>query len=117
MTGYHIEFYETENGTAPAEEFIKSLDDKMIAKVLRVLNVLEINGPMVRMPYSRMLNDGIFEIRAQQGSDIVRILYFYSTGKRIVLTHGFIKKSQKTPAHEIERARRYREVYERKDLR
>ena len=44
-----------------------------------------------------------------QGSDITRVLYFFVAGGEIVLTHGFVKKTQKTPAREIERAKRIRE--------
>lgn len=60
------------------------------------------------MPYSDHLVDGIFEIRAKVGSDIARVLYFFVIGKKIVLTNGFIKKTQKTPKNEIELAKKYR---------
>lgn len=55
------------------------------------------------MPFSRHLDDGIFELRTVQGSDITRVLYFFVAGGEIVLTHGFVKKTQKTPAREIEK--------------
>ena len=61
------------------------------------------------MPFSRHLDDGIFELRTVQGSNITRVLYFFVAGGEIVLTHGFVKKTQKTPAREIERAKRMRE--------
>ena len=54
---------------------------------------------------------GIFELRAQFGSDISRILYFFIVNGCAVLTHGFIKKTEKTPPEEIERAKRYRAEY------
>jgi phage-related protein len=57
------------------------------------------------------LDDGIFEAGAQVGSDISRVLYFFFIGRRIVLTHGFIKKTQKTPISEIELAKKYRTEY------
>ena len=50
-------------------------------------------------------------LRAKSGSNISRILYFFVVGRRIVLTNGFIKKSQKTPRNEIEKAKRYRADY------
>lgn len=114
MDKYEIDFYEKENGEAPAEEFIRSLDAKMKAKVFRVLDMLEINGPALRMPHSENIEDGIFEIRAKQGSDISRVLYFFYIGKKIILTNGFIKKSQKTPSKEIALAKKYRADYERR---
>ena len=48
---------------------------------------------------------GIFELRAKVGTDISRVLYFFYYEGRIVLTHGFIKKTQRTPAGEIEKAK------------
>ena len=50
---------------------------------------------------------GIFELRAKVGTDISRVLYFFYYEGRIVLTHGFIKKTQRTPAGEIEKANKY----------
>ena len=63
------------------------------------------------MPYSEKLEDGIFELRAKVGSDISRVLYFFVVGRKIILTNGFIKKTQKTPKSEIELAKKYRADY------
>lgn len=73
--------------------------------------MLEANGPELREPYSKHLDDGIFELRAQVGSDISRVLYFFVIGRKVILTHEFIKKTQKTPQSEIERAKNYRTKY------
>ena len=79
-------------------------------------DLLEENGPQLREPYSKHLEDGIFELRAKQGSDITRVLYFFFVGKKIVLTNGFTKKTQKTPRAEITTAKKYRAEYiERKE--
>lgn len=72
-----IEFFEAEDGTYPAEDFLNTLDDKMAAKVYGLLGLLEEYGNALRMPYSGHLDDGIFELRARQGSNIVRVLYFF----------------------------------------
>ena len=109
---YSVEYYEEEDGTYPAEEFILSQDKKMQAKLFMALEFLEEKGPLLREPYSKSLGDGIFEVRAKQGSDISRVLYFFVVGKRIILTNGFVKKTQKTPTNEIERAKRYRKDYQ-----
>jgi len=61
---YQVSFFEKENGTFPAEEFINSLDDKLSAKIYRILAMIEGNGPELREPYSSHLDDGIFEVRA-----------------------------------------------------
>ena len=109
---YSVEYYEKEDGTYPAEEFILSQDKKMQAKLFMALEFLEEKGPLLRDPYSKSLGNGIFEVRAKQGSDISRVLYFFVVGKRIILTNGFVKKTQKTPTNEIERAKRYRKDYQ-----
>lgn len=110
MARFEAEFYERENGEQPAREFLLSLDKKMRAKMLMIIGVLQDNGYELREPYSKHLSEGIFELRAQAGSDISRVLYFY-VDQRIVLTNGFIKKTQKTPPQEIEKAKRYRADY------
>ena len=55
--------------------------------------------------------DGIFELRAQSGNNISRVLYFFFVGNKIILTHGFIKKTQKTPREEIDKAKAYRKDF------
>lgn len=109
---YTVEYYERSDGTRPAEEFILSQDNKMQAKLFMTLEFLEDKGPLLREPYSKPLGDGIFEVRAKQGSDISRVLYFFVVGKKIILTNGFVKKTQKTPPGEIDRAKRYRKDYQ-----
>ncbi len=108
---YTVEYYEKSDGTFPAEEFILSQDNKMQGKLFMALELLEMKGPELREPYSKSLGDGIFEVRARHGSDISRVLYFFVVGKKIILTNGFVKKTQKTPLQEIEKAKRYREDY------
>ena len=111
VSKFDIEFYQKEDGTSPAEEFISSLDTKMRAKVVRTIVLLGDNGPDLREPYSKSIGDGIFEVRAKVGSNISRVLYFFYVGHKIILTNGFIKKTDKTPANEITRAKRYRADY------
>ncbi len=104
-------FYDLPDGTEPANEFIRGLDRKMRAKMLSTIELLEAVGPNIREPYSKHLTDGIFELRAKVGSDISRVLYFFVIGRRAILTHGFIKKDDKTPPAEIDRAKKYRNEY------
>lgn len=108
---FDVEFYEKENGEQPAREFLLSLDKKMRAKLADAIVLLEANGYELRAPYSKALSNGIFELRAKQGTDITRVLYFFYVGRKIILTNGFVKKSQKTPPREIERAVHYRADY------
>ena len=108
---YEAIFYDLPDGTEPALDFIKSLDVKMRAKLERSINLLQQAGPELRLPYSEHLEDGIFEVRAKQGSNITRVLYFFFVGKKIILTNGFVKKTQKTPKNELTLAKKYRDEY------
>lgn len=111
MQDFEVVFFRKDDGSCPIEDFLSSLDVKMRAKLLMEVSLLEANGPYLREPYSKALGDGIFEIRARQGSNITRALYFFFVGKQIVLTNGFTKKTQKTPRSEIATAQKYRAEY------
>lgn len=103
---YEVVFYESANGEAPVQEFLDSLPIKLREKTLRGLMLLQELGPQLRGEEAEYIRDGLFELRTKFGSDITRIFYFFFTGQKIVVTGGFIKKSQKTPRREIERALR-----------
>ena len=108
---YKAIFYVKPDGTEPVNEFLMSLDKKMRAKMAWTINVLQAGGPEVREPYSKHLDDGIFELRAQIGAGITRVLYFFVAEKRAILTNGFVKKTNKTPPAEIEKAKIYRSEF------
>lgn len=114
MADFEVIYYTRADGSKPVDEFLDSLDGKMAAKVLRAIDMLEELGPALRRPHSASLGDGIFELRVQVASDISRVLYFFIVHGRAILTHGFIKKTEKTPPAEIERAKRYRDDYLRR---
>lgn len=111
MKQFEVILYEKENGESPVEEFMSSLDAKMRAKLIGLLEILEEKGNQLREPYSKHLEDGIFEIRCKVGNNISRVLYFFYYEGNIILTNGFIKKTQKTPRKEIELAKKYRADY------
>lgn len=112
MNKFEVEYYEKEDGTYPAEEFILSQNMKMQAKIFMSLQLLEIKGCELREPYSKALGDGIFELRTVQGNNITRVLYFFVVGNKVILTNGFVKKTQKIPKSEIRLARKYKADYE-----
>lgn len=101
MTKFKLIAYEKENGEIPVEEFLDSINPKMRAKIFGLLSILQEKGNMLREPYSKHLEDGIFELRCKLGNDITRVLYFFYYEEKIILTNGFVKKSQKTPKKEI----------------
>lgn len=111
---YQIIFYDTAEGKSPVSQFLDSLPPKLLAKTLRTIDLLEKYGPNLTLPYSKHLGEGIFELRAKQSSAITRVLFFFMSGKKIVLTNGFIKKTAKTPKSEIDLAKKYRTSYQRR---
>ena len=111
---FDIEFYALPDGRKPVEEFLDSLPAKMRIKAIDSLDLLEEYGNQLRLPYSKALNDGLFELRIKFASDISRIFYFFFVGNKIVVTNGFIKKTQKTPQSELAKARKYKFDYERR---
>lgn len=111
MKGFEIIAYTKPDGTVPVNDFLYMLPEHMRAKALRELDLLSEYGNLLREPYSKYLGDGLFELRIKEGTDISRILYFFFTGKRIILTNGFVKKSRKLPLHEKKLAQKYRQDY------
>lgn len=77
MSQFTVEFFECTNGDKPVEDFILSLDIKIRAKLLGILQILQEKGNQLREPYSKHLEEGIYEIRGKVGSDITRVLYFF----------------------------------------
>ncbi len=84
------------------EDFILSLEKQTIAKVLRVIDLLEKFGHHLSLPHSKKISANLFELRIR-GRQEVRIFYTFQRGSAVML-HGFIKKSQATPVREIEQA-------------
>ena len=111
MKKFEAEFYEKSNGDIPVEEFLCNLNVKLRVKMVGLISILEEKGNLLREPYSKHLEDGIFELRGKVGTDIVRVLYFFYYEGKIVFTNGFVKKTQKTPKNEIEIARKYRNEF------
>ncbi len=111
MQKFEVVFYEKDDGQCPVEDFLKKIDVKMRAKMVGLLEILEEKGNILREPYSKHLEDGIFELRCKVGSNITRVLYFFYYQGKIILTNGFVKKVQKTPRKEISIAKTYRADY------
>lgn len=111
MTNFTVVPYQKENGDIPIKDFLNSLDVKMRAKMYCLIGILKEKGNQLREPYSKHLDDGIFELRCKVGSNITRVLYFFYYKGQIVLTNGFVKKTQKTPPEEIELAKKRRSDY------
>ncbi len=115
---YDVEFYEKENGEVPVFEFLLSLNPKLRAKAYSEIELLKKYGPNLREPYVKPIkgdkHKGIFELRIKFSSDISRIFYFGFKNNIFILLNGFVKKTNKTPERELEKARKYKADYERR---
>lgn len=85
---------------------IDSLPPDIRASYARLTELLEEFGLELRMPHSRAMGRGLFELRPRGREGIARVFYCMKVGKRIVVLHSFIKKTQETPKRELEIARR-----------
>ncbi len=109
---FEINFYRLPNGTAPVEKFLDSLNIKMRNKALDSLLILEEFGNTLREPYSKSVGKGLFELRIKFAGDISRIFYFFYADNKIIVTNGFIKKTQTTPKVQLKLAQKYKADYE-----
>ena len=78
----------------------------VLADYARLIELLTEHGPSLRMPHSRAFGDGLFEVRPRGRSGIGRAFYCFLLGKRVVVLHAFIKKTQQTPDKELNLARK-----------
>lgn len=85
---------------------IESWPVDVLADYARLVELLAEYGPNLRLPHSRALGDGLFELRPRGRSGIGRALYCFLVGKRVVVLHAFVKKAQQTPDRELKLARK-----------
>jgi phage-related protein len=85
---------------------VESWPVDVLADYARLVELLVEHGPDLRLPHSRSLGQGLFELRPHGRSGIGRAFYCFLVGKRIVIVHAFIKKTQQTPDHDLRIARK-----------
>jgi len=92
------------------ERFIATLSEKELLKLDYIISLLETND---RIPskFIDYIRDGLYELRMEYNSNIYRVFFIFDEDKIVVLFNGFQKKSQKTPANEIEKALKIKEAY------
>jgi phage-related protein len=98
---YSIEYF---HSRVKAE--IEGWPDGVLADYARIVELLMEFGPNLRMPHSRALGDGLFELRPRGSEGIGRIFYCFILNQRILILHAFIKKTQYTPERELRIARK-----------
>ena len=88
------------------ERFLMSLEKKILAKTLRMIDLLEVFGRDLAMPHAKAIKGGVFELRIR-GKQEVRLFYVFHKNGAVVV-HGFIKKGQKIPPRELRIAQKKR---------
>ena len=104
-------FFATENGAEPVRDWLRSLPREEQKKIGDDIRTVEFGWP-IGMPVCRPLGKGLYEVRTNLKSRIARVLFAIEDGE-MVLLHGFIKKSQTTPAADLELARARLQIYRR----
>lgn len=103
-TEWSVIFYVEDNGNKLVNEFLNKLDNKTQARFIDSIERLRQRNILAREPLVRHLQGKLWELREESDTDIYRIIYFFFTGRRIVLLHGFQKKTQVTPNRGIKLA-------------
>lgn len=107
-----INFFSTDSGSSPVQEFLDTLTDKQAEKILWVLRLVREYEQVPRQYFKKLINtDGLWEVRATHGGNTYRLIGFFDGEQLIILTNGFQKKSQKTPKKEITLAQKRKKIY------
>lgn len=88
------------------QEDILAMPAGFLGRYLRYSDRMEVYGPDLGMPHTRAMGDGLFELRLKAAEGIARVFYCTMVGKKIVMLHQFIKKTDKTPPRELNIARK-----------
>ncbi len=78
----------------------------LLARYLRYADRMEVYGPDLGMPHTRAMGEGLFELRLKASEGIARVFFCTVIGRKIVMLHHFVKKTEKTPPNELAIARR-----------
>ena len=101
MVSWTVTFYST-----IVEAEILALPMGFVARFVRYAERMEVYGPDLGMPHTRAMGDGLFELRLKAAEGIARVFYCTLVGRKIVILHQFVKKTEKTPQKELQIARR-----------
>jgi phage-related protein len=106
-------FYRTEAGGEPVREWLKSLSPEGRKHIGEDIKTVEFGWP-IGMPVCRPLSEGVYEVRTNLTQNrIARVLFYIDKKGRMVLLHGFIKKTQKTPDEDLDLARRNKNKHQK----
>ncbi|HDZ90500.1 MAG: type II toxin-antitoxin system RelE/ParE family toxin [Deltaproteobacteria bacterium] len=97
---WHIKYF-----SSKLEVEILALPDGLLARYLRLTDLMVEFGPNLGPPHTKSLGNGLFELRIKSKEGIARVLFCTKTGRNIIMLHVFIKKTQKTPKKDLNFAR------------
>jgi len=98
-----VVFYRTETGREPVREWLRSLDREAMRAIGADISTVQLGWP-VGMPLVRFLGEGIWEVRSRWKQSSGRVPFIFEEDT-MVLLHGFVKKTQKTPQKDLDKAR------------
>lgn len=98
---FEVEIYDEKT-----ELFLSSLPPKLKTKTFDNIALLEEFGNELKKPFVESFGQGLFELRTKSTEGLTRLFFTYQKDKIIIIFHGFIKKTQKTPPSELEKARK-----------
>jgi phage-related protein len=103
---YQIQFF-----AASVQALIEKWPTGIYARFVRITEQIVLSGPNLGLPYTKAMGEGLFEIRARGSEGIGRAFFCCMKGRRVVILHGFVKKTQSTPIKELRLAKqRMKEV-------
>lgn len=106
-------FYRTEAGGEPVRDWLMELSPEDRKRIGEDIKTVEFGWP-IGMPVCRPLSGGLYEVRTSLTQNrIARVLFYIDRKDRMVLLHGFIKKTQKTPADDLDLAKGNRKKHQR----
>ncbi|MCJ7784680.1 MAG: type II toxin-antitoxin system RelE/ParE family toxin, partial [Desulfobacterales bacterium] len=96
VMNYTVEYF---HSRVKAE--IESWPDGILADYARLVELLMEFGPNLRMPHSRAMGGGLFELRPRGREGVGRAFYCFIVSRRVMILHAFVKKTQETPEQEL----------------
>lgn len=103
-------FYSESNGNEPVRKWLKSLDEDARFAIGTDIKKIQFRWPL-GLPLVRNLGDGLWEVRCTIPNGIARVIFTVSR-KKMILLHGFLKKTQKTPKQDLDLAKERAKNYE-----
>ena len=111
---FKVIFYQTPQGLEPVREWLQSFDKSKRLQLGQAIQVLQMNGPALPMPFARPLGSRLFELRERVGKVRYRIFYAFDGGRVVVLLHA-ATKDQRVVDNDIALARRrFKDYLERR---